>query len=329
MNSSFTSLPISRLAAIAALSTAVFTPLALADSGDRGNLTRQVSSSAHEAQSGRDAAVNSPLVLSSARLASDLRGRDIYNPQGEKIGSIGDVIVDINSGHAPYVVVGSGEVLGMGGSQRAVPIGALNSRMADGKKEGFTITVSSDLWEQVPIFERDNLSQLENEIAGRNLHNLFGQTWAADLLIADSAKPSALGVNPPDRGRKQPGETRSASAGTDGAMARKAELVLASDMTGKALMSAERKVGTIDDIVLASEGTRAAILLDPAPELTQNGRKYVVPFARVTLGDGEGYATGLLREDFSAMTEAGSEAKNDDGMLRLWPISGGGGFDQR
>lgn len=328
MNISQSSFRLRRLSTVLALSMGVLAPAALADTtGDRAKLSLQdsASASAREDVRVRVADHDSRIVLSHARLASDLRGRDVRNAQGEKIGAVRDVVVDINSGRAPYVVVQTGGVLGMGARDRAVPMGALKPRLADdGKHDGYMINVSKELWEQAPVLERDRLTDLENDINGRNLHHVYGQVWAADVEIADTANPTSPGVNPPDRGRKETGDARTTKGikGDVDKLARGQQLVLASELTGKALVirGADREVGSIDEIVLDREDTRAAILLDPAAALSRDGRKYVISFDRV-IREGSGrYVTDLKPEDFEATIELDGATTNvAPGAVRMWP----------
>lgn len=326
MNTHHSSLRFRRLTVLLAVGAGMLAPGALADGNNPAYSPRQNSPAAREDARLRGADKNneSRLVLSQARFAADLRGRDVHNSRGEKIGSVNDVVIDLNSGRAPYVIVQSGGVLGMGARERAVPMGALQPRLADGKSDGYTLDVSNELWEQAPRLERDRLTDLENEINGRNLHHIYGQVWPADEPVAETANPASPGVNPPDRGRKETGDARTVK-GTQGELekhARGQQLVLASELTGKALVirATDREAGSIDEIVLAREGSRAAILLDPAGTLSRDGRKYVIPFGRVIREGGGRYVTDLRPEDFEATIELdGDESNLAPGAVRLWP----------
>ncbi len=161
------------------------------------------------------------------RLLGDLRGREVHNLQGEKLGSINDIIIDTDSGRASYVLVQSGGVLGMGQRLRAVPTGALDQDMSDTReKRRLTLDVSRDRWDQAPLFERKRLADLENEQQGRALHDYYGQTWGEDrnVLFDPTRRPSVTGtanpttpaMNPSDRGqtRRQTDNARAADRGT-------------------------------------------------------------------------------------------------------------------
>jgi hypothetical protein len=62
-----------------------------------------------------------PTILNKA---SGLIGIDVQNPQGEKLGDIRDVVIDLDKGTVSYVVLGTGGLLGVGEKLLAVPLTA-------------------------------------------------------------------------------------------------------------------------------------------------------------------------------------------------------------
>ena len=69
--------------------------------------------------------------LGHADKASDLIGMEIKNYQGEKLGKVNDLAVDVESGRLVQVIVSTGGVLGVGDTLYAVPPGALHHDMAN------------------------------------------------------------------------------------------------------------------------------------------------------------------------------------------------------
>jgi len=61
---------------------------------------------------------------------SNLIGITVKNPQGEDLGRIEDIVIDLQKGHVAYAVMGSGGVLGVGKKLLAVPLTAF-TRNAD------------------------------------------------------------------------------------------------------------------------------------------------------------------------------------------------------
>ena len=66
-----------------------------------------------------------PLVRRDMRL-SQLIGKDVRNAQGEDLGDIKDVILDINNGRVHYVILSFGGVLGLGDKLFAYPMRAFS-----------------------------------------------------------------------------------------------------------------------------------------------------------------------------------------------------------
>ncbi len=62
--------------------------------------------------------------------ASDLIGMEVKNYQGEKLGKVDDLAVDVESGRIVQVILSTGGVAGIGDTLHAVPPGALHHDVA-------------------------------------------------------------------------------------------------------------------------------------------------------------------------------------------------------
>ena len=69
--------------------------------------------------------------LGHAEKASDLIGLEVKNYQGEKLGKVDDLAVDLETGRIVQVILSSGGFLGVGDALVAVPPGALHCDAAD------------------------------------------------------------------------------------------------------------------------------------------------------------------------------------------------------
>ncbi len=69
--------------------------------------------------------------LGGATKASELIGLTVKNLQGDKLGKVEDIAVDVQSGRVVYVVLSTGGFVGMGDSLHAVPPGALHHDVAN------------------------------------------------------------------------------------------------------------------------------------------------------------------------------------------------------
>jgi len=86
---------------------------------DRPGYSRDNASNSHRANQ-----------LNGTAKASEVIGMAVENYQGEKLGNVEDVAVDVESGRIVQVILSTGGFLGIGESQSAVPPGALHHDVA-------------------------------------------------------------------------------------------------------------------------------------------------------------------------------------------------------
>jgi sporulation protein YlmC with PRC-barrel domain len=70
--------------------------------------------------------------LSSELTASDIIGKKVKNSHDEDLGKVQDIIVNLDSGRAPYAILSHGGTFGAGRTKTAVPLNSLQSS-PDGK----------------------------------------------------------------------------------------------------------------------------------------------------------------------------------------------------
>jgi sporulation protein YlmC with PRC-barrel domain len=108
-----------------------------------------------------------PQVLS----ASTIIGDDIYNPQGEKLGNIKELMLDLGTGQLAYAVLSFGGFLGLGDKLFAVPFEALR---LDPENEHFVLNVTKERLEQAPGFDKDDWPSTGDRTWGRGIHEFYG-----------------------------------------------------------------------------------------------------------------------------------------------------------
>jgi sporulation protein YlmC with PRC-barrel domain len=57
----------------------------------------------------------------------DLRGRKVFDREGQEIGKVDDAFIDPTERHARFLSVKSGDLLGLGGKKLLIPIDAIGS----------------------------------------------------------------------------------------------------------------------------------------------------------------------------------------------------------
>lgn len=90
--------------------------------------------------------------------ASEVIGMNIYNPQGEDVGEVNDVVLDPNTGKVRYAAVTYGGFLGIGDEMFAVPWEAFQCTQDpdDPEEHRLTLDVSKQQLEGAQGFNQDN-----------------------------------------------------------------------------------------------------------------------------------------------------------------------------
>lgn len=84
-------------------------------------------------------------------------GTDVYNPSGDKIGEVEDVMLDKMSNNIMFAVVGFGGFLGMGEKFHAIPWSSLDYEKDKG---GYIVPYSKEQLEKAPA---DTINQLSKD----------------------------------------------------------------------------------------------------------------------------------------------------------------------
>jgi sporulation protein YlmC with PRC-barrel domain len=90
-----------------------------------------------------------PRVLS----ATTIIGDKVRNPEGQDLGQIKELMIDLDYGRIAYAVLSFGGFLGMGDKLFAIPWEALSLK-AD--EHVFVLDVAKELLEGAPGFDKDN-----------------------------------------------------------------------------------------------------------------------------------------------------------------------------
>lgn len=85
--------------------------------------------------------------------ATSIIGDHIENPQGEDLGKIDNVMVNVHNGQIEYVVVEFGSFLGVGGKLFAVPFQELR---LDPERKRFILNKEKEYLKKAPGFDKDH-----------------------------------------------------------------------------------------------------------------------------------------------------------------------------
>jgi sporulation protein YlmC with PRC-barrel domain len=85
--------------------------------------------------------------------ASSLIGNKVHNPEGENLGEIKDVMVNISNGRIEYMIIEFGGFLGIGEKFFAVPFYVLS---LDTDRHAFILNQKREVLENAPGFDKDH-----------------------------------------------------------------------------------------------------------------------------------------------------------------------------
>jgi sporulation protein YlmC with PRC-barrel domain len=92
----------------------------------------------------------------SAILASKVKGTDVYNTAGDKIGHVEDIVLDKQSDSIMFAALGSGGVLGIGESFYPVPWSLLTF---DKDKGGYVVPLTAEQLKGAPTSRLEDLTR--------------------------------------------------------------------------------------------------------------------------------------------------------------------------
>lgn len=93
---------------------------------------------------------NSPLKFLTA---SSIIGDKVLSPDGDRLGSIKDIMIDLGEGKIEYVVIELGGFLGIGEKYFAIPYSILQ---VDPKKQVFILDQSKETLRNAPGFDKNH-----------------------------------------------------------------------------------------------------------------------------------------------------------------------------
>ncbi|HEY4542195.1 MAG TPA: PRC-barrel domain-containing protein [Noviherbaspirillum sp.] len=171
--------------------------------------------------------------------ASKLIGKDVKNAQGENLGTVQDLVLDVEHAHVRYIVLSYGGFLGLGERLAAFPV----SRFKPGQEDGLILQVSRAELEKAPGFKESAWPDWNDKSYTMNVDRLF-------------LKDDEL-ARGPEGGR----------------------LTRASDVLGKDVSDGgNRNAGSIEDVVVnLANGQLRFVVLDYASRMNTDQRLVALP----------------------------------------------------
>lgn len=105
--------------------------------------------------------------------SNKVEGTDVYNRQGEKLGSIYNFMVDKRSGQVEYAVLQFGGLFGLGSDYYPLPWQVLTY---DTEQGGYVVDLDKTMLEKAPRYAGSN-EPIFNHDYGRQVYGYYGVTY--------------------------------------------------------------------------------------------------------------------------------------------------------
>ena len=105
--------------------------------------------------------------------ATSLIGDKVHNAEGERLGTLKDIMLDVGSGRVAYAVLDFGGFLGMGNKLFAIPFGAFR---VDEDEHALILSADKEVLANAEGFDKDNWPDTTDPEWGRRIHDFYGQT---------------------------------------------------------------------------------------------------------------------------------------------------------
>ena len=102
--------------------------------------------------------------------ASTLVGDKVRNPEGDQLGSIKEIMLDVGAGRVAYAVLDMGGFLGLGNRLFALPWSELQ---LDGETHEFVLDVPKERLANAPGFDQNNWPDFSNREWGEEIHSFY------------------------------------------------------------------------------------------------------------------------------------------------------------
>ena len=105
--------------------------------------------------------------------SSKVEGTKVYNLQGDKLGSIDDLVIDKRSGQVRYAALEFGGFLGVGTDRYPLP---WNMLKYDTDKDGYVVNVDKTQLDSAPRYTEDEAPTYSDDY-GRKVYDYYGFPW--------------------------------------------------------------------------------------------------------------------------------------------------------
>lgn len=105
--------------------------------------------------------------------ATSIIGTNVFNPNGDSLGEVKEVVIDPNSGRVAYVVVSFGGFLTMGEKLFAIPFSSFKYNT---KKNEYILDIPKERLEKAPGFDANRWPPMADEKWNREIYTYYDRS---------------------------------------------------------------------------------------------------------------------------------------------------------
>jgi sporulation protein YlmC with PRC-barrel domain len=103
--------------------------------------------------------------------ADTLQGDKVMNRRGDDLGTIEDIMIDVQRGRVAYAVMSCGGFLGLGDKLFAIPWSALT---LDANRHCFVLDADKERFQKAPGFDKDHWPSMADNSWATQVHDFYG-----------------------------------------------------------------------------------------------------------------------------------------------------------
>jgi sporulation protein YlmC with PRC-barrel domain len=104
--------------------------------------------------------------------SATLDGNQVVSSDGEQVGKVSDIMLDVRSGRVAYAVLSEGGFLGMGTTLHAITWNALT---VDTDEKCFRVDITAQKIKDEPGFDKDHWPSMADVTWGSELHRYYNR----------------------------------------------------------------------------------------------------------------------------------------------------------
>ena len=112
-----------------------------------------------------------PTTASPVLSSSTISGDKVVNRNGDDLGDIKDLMIDVDNGRVAYAVLEFGGIFGLGSKLFAVPLSAME---LDAENHRFIFDQSKEALENAPGFDKDHWPNFSDRAWRAAVHSHYG-----------------------------------------------------------------------------------------------------------------------------------------------------------